>query len=440
VPNNQDIGPQPEQGFQRVRYDLSHWSMKVGSIGGLQTLSCIPIVAGDSMEIDLSTVVRLSPLRRNLYIDAVVELFAFYIPYRHIYSDWATFLKAGIDESTTLGTVSPALDARIQCVGMAVPRNEAIPTWLTKGYMQIWNRYFRDPSDIAGTLAETYLEGLAVGNTNLAYGIPCAQLKRMWNSAPLTTTSTADYRLALSGGEVDLYEFANLQGRLRTEQSRDWYALRYQDILNHSWGTSVNIDADQRPELIMRTKQWLSGYDVDGTDDATLGTYAGKGQTVAKMTIPKKFFAEHGTLWFMMLVRIPPIHEDETHYLVNNPEPTYKMIAGDPDIIQRAGPIDLQNGDIFAGQSGASLGTIPYAQWYREQPHMMHDAYTDAAGHPFLNFTPSSRNTCVYLTHTMYDDMFMSLMLKHWNCQSFISVMADRYIPDAQASIFAGTK
>jgi len=196
-----DVGVMPNQENQRVRYDLSHWSMKTGSIGGLQTLSTIPIVAGDSFEMSVDCVIRLSPLRRNLYIDAVVDLYAFYIPYRHIYSNWATFLTSGIDEAVTLGTVSPATDARIQCVGLACPRNEAIPTWLTKGYMQIWNRYFRDPSDVAGILAETYLEGLTVGHANLAYGIPCAQLKRMWNAAPLTTTTTADYRLPLSGGE-----------------------------------------------------------------------------------------------------------------------------------------------------------------------------------------------------------------------------------------------
>jgi len=435
----EDIGAMPNQLNERYRYDLSHWSMKTGSIGGLQTLSLIPVVAGDSMEIDLSAVIRLSPLRRNLYIDAVVDLYAFYIPHRHIYANWASFLTSGIDEAVTLGTVTPATDARIQCVGLAVPRNEAIPTFLTKGYMQIWNRYFRDPSDVAGILSESYLEGLAVGHANLAYGIPCAHLKRIWNASPLTTTSTADYRLPLSGGEVDLYEFSNLQGRLKTEQARDWFSVRYQDILSFSWGTKVNIDADQRPELVMHSRQWLSGYDVDGTDDATLGTYAGKAQTVAKMYIPKKFFPEHGSLWLMALVRIPGIHEDESHYLVNNPEPTYKMIAGDPDVVRRAGPIDLQNGDIFVGHSGASIGTTPYAQWYREQPHMMHDDYTTAAGHPFLNFTPTNRNTCVYLSHTMYDDMFASTMLKHWNSQSFISVKADRYIPPAEASIFAGT-
>jgi len=435
----QDIGVMPNNQNERVRYDLSHWSMKTGSIGGLQTLSLIPVVAGDSMEIDLSAVVRLSPLRRNLYVDAVVDLYAFYIPYRHIYSSWATYLTTGYDEATTLGTVTPQTDARIQCCGLAVGLNVPIPTWLTKGYMQIWNRYFRDPSDVAGILSESYLEGLSQGNSNLAYGLPCAQLKRIWNAAPLTTVGTGDYRLPLSSGEVDLYQFADLQGRLKTEQARDWFSVRYQDILNYSWGTTVNIDADQRPELVMHTRQWLSGYDVDGTDDATLGTYAGKAQTIAKMYIPKKFFPEHGSLWLMMLVRIPPIHEDESHYLVTHAEPTYKVIAGDPDVIRRNGPIDLQNSDIFVGHTGASIGTTPFAQWYREQPHMMHDDYTNAAGHPFLNFTPSSRNAVVYLTHTMYDGMFASTMLKHWNSQSFVSVTADRYIPPAESSIFAGT-
>ena len=48
--------------------------------------SVIPVIAGDSLEIDFKSVFRLSPLRRNMYLDCMVDLFLFYVPHRFIYS------------------------------------------------------------------------------------------------------------------------------------------------------------------------------------------------------------------------------------------------------------------------------------------------------------------------------------------------------------------
>ena len=88
-------------------YDLGHYSFQAGAIGGLMTCSMIPIVAGDRMEIDWTGIWRLSPLRRQLTVDAKVDLFAFYIPYRHIYGDdWINFIKEGLDEAVTFTGVS----------------------------------------------------------------------------------------------------------------------------------------------------------------------------------------------------------------------------------------------------------------------------------------------------------------------------------------------
>ena len=51
--------------LDRCSYDLGHFTIQCGAIGALQTLSLIPVCAGDSFEIDFNGVFRLSPLRRN---------------------------------------------------------------------------------------------------------------------------------------------------------------------------------------------------------------------------------------------------------------------------------------------------------------------------------------------------------------------------------------
>lgn len=429
----------------RMQYDLSHWSMKCGAIGNLQTLSVIPVVAGDSFDLKGSFVFRLSPLRRNLYLDCRVDLFAFYIPHRHIYgANWVDFMKAGSDESVTLGTDTLAGNSarNYDVFGYSAFGAQVVPRWLDRGYIQIWNRYFRDPSDVAGILSEDYFV-TEHGDAIPEFGLKCCHLKKIWNSAILSTLSTADYRLDLAAGStVDLYELAALKGRLRSETARDFFATRYQDLLKHTFDSRVNIDADQRPELIMRTSNWLSGVDVDGTAGDNLGTYSGKATGISNISFPTKFFPEHGALWIMGLVRFPPVVYNEGNYLVNKPEPTYAQISGDPDIIRRTAPISLLINDVIStGGLGTVVGKTPFAQWYREQPSLVHTKYFDTLGHPFIDFAAlPDRNQAVYISNTLYDNVFQSLQLKHWNSQGFISCNARRFIPDVRESIFAGTE
>jgi len=320
--------------ISRNSYDLSHLSMQIGCVGSLQTLSCIPVVAGDSVDIDMASVFRFSPLRRQLYLDANVDLFAFYVPHRHIYGDdWNTFIKSGVDESVSLGTDTPTSTVDLNCLGLRCEPSAALPRWLTRGYIQIWNRYFRDPSDVAGILAEDFLTTLGATDRRILVGLSTAHLKSLSTATILTTLTTADYRLPLDTGEVNLNQLVQLKGRLKTELAREWFAVYYSDIVKHTWGANVNTDADKRPTLLMRDSGWMSGYDVDGTDDASLGNYSGKAQAVRHMRVPFKFFPEHGAVWLMAVVRFPFVHTLETHYLVRKTNPTYAEISGDPSVV-----------------------------------------------------------------------------------------------------------
>lgn len=441
-PGSRDFGPMSKvsepvmQEFQRIDYDLSHWSNQVGAIGSLQTLSCMPVVAGDSFQATVSSVVRLSPLRRNMYLDAVVDMFAFYIPHRHIYSNWVDFIKAGFDESVTLGTDTSDAADTTNCLGLRVDNNTAAPRWLLRGYVQIWNRYFMDPSDASGEKSATYMSSLTSAEAD--FGLACCHMPTIGTATLNSDLAAADYQLALDAGTVNLQQFSQQQGRLKTEINRDWYAVRYNDILMYAWGSSANTDADQRPTLLMRTTRWLSGVDVNGTDDATLGTWAGKSAALCELSMPFKFFPEHGTLWFMMLVRFPRIHAYETHYLVTKPEPTYLQIAGDPELIRREPPVTLNLNEIQVDAGSVDLGKIPYAQWYRTHPSFVHQAYTTIEGHPFLSAQATTRNTNIYIAPTDYDGVFSSLQLKHWQAQTHLDIIARRFIPDSQKSIFAG--
>src|SRR2546430_826128 len=80
--------------------DLSHLGFLAGQIGRLITISTTPVIAGDSFEMDAVGALRLSPLRRGLAIASTVDIFTFYVPYRHADGEqWIKFMKDGVNDA-----------------------------------------------------------------------------------------------------------------------------------------------------------------------------------------------------------------------------------------------------------------------------------------------------------------------------------------------------
>src|SRR5262249_61335461 len=77
-------------------------------------------------------------------------------------------------------------------------------------------------------------------------------------------------------------------------QERDYFMQRYHDVIS-SFGGKTSYDADNRPLLVMRSNLWASGYDVDGTDQTSLGQFSGRVQQTYKHSVPRFFVPEHGT-------------------------------------------------------------------------------------------------------------------------------------------------
>src|SRR5207245_3878094 len=75
-------------------------------------------------------------------------------------------------------------------------------------------------------------------------------------------------------------------------------------------GGKTSYDADNRPLLVMRSNLWASGYDVDGTDQTSLGQFSGRVQQTYKHSVPRFFVPEHGTMFTLALVRFPPRSEE----------------------------------------------------------------------------------------------------------------------------------
>ena len=426
--------------MKRNIYDLGHFTMKVGKFGRLQTLDVFRVNAGESLEFSLKGKLELAPLRRNIVLDTKVDLLAFYVPLRHVYGeDFVDFIQKGIDENETFPSIGVGTGNQVNYLGVNHKAGEALPRFLVTAYNQIWNRYFRDPTrtgEIADTEIQTSGEAAEFGRT-------CCWPKRSWNSLIDQEVDTHDQRVALSGGQLDVVELGKIQARLRTEREREWFAKRYKDVLETAFGSGkgVNIDADQRPELLMRDSFWLSGYDVAGSADATLGTYAGRAGTNFEFNCPRKYFNEHGVLFVLGLLRPPPVYATERNRLLQDIQLDYKAHMGDPDLISHEPPEGYRPSDWFnTGSTTRNFGELmPYGQWYREHPNLIHPHFSDLMGYPFLEDEPDN---ALYTADQLeeYDSMFQTSQLANWQLYARCDARLYSLVPGPKSSIFAGAK
>lgn len=423
----------------RTRYDLSSYQFMVGNLGQLQTRQIVNVVAGDSFKIDTGGVFSLSTLRTKAILDVLIEEFIFFVPYRHVYgSSWTDFIIAGQDEGTSFTTRT--LLGSTEFLGTKTIAGQVVPLWLTQNYINIFNRYFKHPS-VADTAA-SYFDAIADGDTQLEYGMRCGFLKQVWNSAVDADVTAADYRFALvDTDKIDLLSLASTKGLLKSERRREFYAHRYNEIIYAQWGANVNTDADQRPELIFHKKSWLGAHDVMGTDDASLGKYSGVAKGLSGMSVPRKFFNEHGVLHFMVLLRLPAVHELEINYLANKSQPDYATIAGDPEIFKVRAPVTLNLAEYILGSALSDAGIVPFGQWYRETRNRVHGKLSAAevSGHPFASGTFSTAADLKYMPVSMFEPMFATAELAQWQLNGRIQIIADRVIPEVSTSVFAGT-
>lgn len=427
---------------QRFRYEKDHFAFQCGVIGGLQTISMIEITAGDRVELEFNGIVRLSPLRRNLVVDCMSDIFAFWVPHRHSLGvDWINFMKQGVDETITFtGVTLGGGSNQYSYLGYPYQPGSVLFKPVVAGYNAIWNRYFRHPTADGDEIAET---AVPTDADEILFGKQVCYLPHVWNTPIDGEVDASDLEVSTAGSVLDLTELAQQKARLYTERQREFFAQRYNDVLARTFGTNVNIDADERPEMLGRLSQWLSGYDVDGTDAASLGSYSGKSMGQVEFRIPRRQFSEHGFLWIMATMRFPSIHHREMPYLAKKVNPTYAEISGDPNIIANEPPEVVDLGDYFDEASGAFVsdaGIAPYGQHYRFQPNAVHTKYDFNNGFAFVTEVLNTKNKARYINGSEYDPVFRSQEFGHWQAYGTIDLTVDSVVPPPEASIFAGSR
>src|SRR5258708_39499353 len=97
----------------------------------------------------------------------------------------------------------------------------------------------------------------------------------------------------------------------------------------------------------MQSNLWASGYDVDGTDQTSLGPFFGRVQQTYKHSVPRFFVPEHGTMFTLALVRFLPTATKEIQSLNAKGALTYTDIAGDPVLYGNLPPLEFFMKEVF---------------------------------------------------------------------------------------------
>ncbi|UOF78725.1 major capsid protein [Microviridae sp.] len=453
--------------MDRNLYDLTHHSYVTGHIGRIQMLTCIPVEAGSSLEIRGSGVFRTAPTRKEIISDCQVDVIGFYVKHRSIYGQaHIDFMNSGVDESQTFTgiTVNPAYN-NLEYLGL----NQAaatIPRHMVEGYNRIFHNFFAvkslqlsaDSTSIAPT-DYTWLPTTEAGANNcrrfgrLAARLPHVLCGGNQISTGVPTTSweanelnDSDALVTVTGGQFDIRDLASIQARFSTETSRAWFNHFYQDVMQEIFGVHIGEDADPRnlqPEMLFRDTHWVSGYDVDGHDDATLGSFQGKTLDRIEFNMRRKMFPEGGMVWVLMVPRYPTVHQREIHPLWTNVNPSYTDWAGDPTIIAAQEPVPwnpsnwLMGGSAYTPPSPSQFQEA-YGQHYRFQNSRVHGNYASIPGYPFTQVNAADPTSWYYFADEEYDATFQTSQVAQWQGSFRIDCNKFSLIPSVGSSIFAG--
>src|SRR5262249_10878541 len=142
----------------------------------------------------------------------------------------------------------------------------------------------------------------------------------------------------------DIMALQAAYANFHTDQERAYFMQRYDDVIS-SFGGKTSYDADNRPSLVMRCNLWASGYDVDDSARTSLARISRRVQQTYKHSVARFFVPEHGPMFTLALVRLPPTATKEIQYLNAKGALTYTDIAGDPVLYGNLPPREISMKD-----------------------------------------------------------------------------------------------
>ena len=426
------------------RYDRSGHRLVSMELGRWQCLRQEWMTAGEVITPTLKGWIRLSQLREPMATDVQVTMAAFYTPMRYLWDGWLDYIKEGVDSTATIPTRAlPTGEGQTvawDSLGLGDVRpSDVIAKHWTDNWRRIWWWYMRFPDDTEAL--DPYDYG-AASNDILRYGRKAVSLESLatrlrrepsldGNDFELTTKNAGSGR-----EKFDLRDLGQLQARLSSEVTRDWYARdRYQEVMNEIWHTNVGENPEERPFLVGHHEGWMSGRDLAAMDGDNLGAVAGAMKVDIAHSFGPILAPEHGVLSYWMTLRIPPVYAEHSSFLATTDDWRHEDWTGEPGLLASRPPFGVKRRQIVQrGEDQTVLGYTPAGQHLRTGWSSIDSRIADR--HTTLNglkltegwYHPSVSHAFVSLA---YGEAYGALRFEQ---------PSRSLVPDIKSSIYAGTR
>ncbi len=397
--------------MKRTKHNLSNYKLATMDMGKLVPVQVQEVLPGDSMKMQTSALIRLSPMLAPVMHPVVVRFHHWFVPNRLTWDKWEEFIT-GTDDSLEVPKLNVTGGKDFITDYMGIPQiasGKTLPinAMPIRAYNLIYNEFYRDQDlcaernlddtslatvawrkdyftaarpwpqkgpDITlpiGTAAPVNFnreKGDAVWLRNVNTGAQVTQLRR--SSANTSTIVSPGISPEGSNGLIprDGYLYADLSeatGVTATEfreffalqryaEARARYGSRYTEYLRYL-GVTPSDARLQRPEYLGGGKSTVQISEVLQTamdNDTPVGTMRGHGITALKTRSAKKFFEEHGYIITLMSVVPKSIYQNGVHrtWLRTDKEDYFQKE------LQSIGQQEVKTAEVYA-IDGASTAT-----------------------------------------------------------------------------------
>jgi len=135
--------------MKRQKHNLSNYKLATGDMGQLIPCQMLEILPGDSMQLETSALIRMSPMLAPVMHPAQVRFHHFFVPSRLLWDEWEDFITGGPDNdnaSTPPQFTVPA-DAEngvLDYMGVPPVEGVSVNEMPLRAYNLIYNEYYRD--------------------------------------------------------------------------------------------------------------------------------------------------------------------------------------------------------------------------------------------------------------------------------------------------------
>lgn len=309
--------------MRRYQYKLNDQNTTKGGWGRLQPLKYIEVAGGDTISGTISVHNRSAKTVEEIKSRAYCDLYAFYVPYRVVWPDWAQFVT-GQNEDLKLPAMSHTREWNFE------KSKEGGNSLLGLAYFACWERFFiTNATRGAGSKAQAS-EPIAVraadfeANSNAADGP-----KRVYKRPTTFDTKMLDADHAVKPTNWLSMDLTDEEGRPATtvnrlrqalteerfQKAREYYGGRYVDFLAAT-GIKANWNILDEPECIGVSNNDWQYKKVKGTGEGNLAQVSGYFEGANTLKLRKTFCPEHGLIVVVGAVRADLFNMQQGSHIV----------------------------------------------------------------------------------------------------------------------------